>query len=106
MTPLFLRKLLWTALAAALAGSTFAPAADGGETWMYAPSYFSHHVPPAFAMYHPLPPRRAAHRTAWTNDRPGFGVESVVRVNRVQIRGGGGSVDTTVLYGARTRFGR
>ena len=99
------RRLLWTLLAAALAGGAFAANADAADGWAGRPSYFSHRVPPAFAAYHPAPAPRAAYRPAFVSTLPGFGVQGATRVNAVLIRGGGGGVDATILYGERVQYG-
>ena len=48
----------------------------------------------------------AAYRPAFVSDAPGFSIQAATRVNRVLIRGGGGSVDATILYGERVSYPR
>ena len=110
------RRLLWVALAGLLAASAVAPAAEGGERWLYQPSYFSHAPPPPAAgygfaayrpatVYHPVPVARSAYRPAYVGAGPGFSVRGATRLNRVTISAGGAS-DTTLLFRTRADFGR
>lgn len=100
------RRLLWTLFAAALVGGSAVSSARGADSWASLPSYHSHRVPPHLVAYHPVPVPVAAYRPAFASSAPGFSVQTATRVNRVLIRGGGGSVDATILYGERVSFPR
>ena len=100
------RRLAWSLFAAALAGGTAVSAAHGADAWAGLPSYHSHRVPPHLAAYHPVPVPAAAYRPAVVSTAPGFSLEAATRVNRVLIRGGGGSVDVTIFHSERVAFPR
>ena len=100
------RRLLWTAFAACLLGGSLISSARGADGWASLPSYHSHRVPLYGAASHPLPVPAAAYRPAFVSDAPGFSIQAATRVNRVLIRGGGGSVDATILYGERVSYPR
>ena len=100
------RRLLLTVFAAALLAGALRPTAEGADAWAGLPSYHSHRLPPHLAAYHPALVPAAAYRPAIVSSAPGFSVQTATRVNRVLIRGGGGSVDATILYGERVSFPR
>lgn len=80
-------QVIWLVILSAV-GLVFVSRADADEQWMYRRSYYSHVVDPNLPPPHPVPESRSAYRTAYYNERHGFGVSTAYRFNNFVIQNG------------------
>lgn len=69
-------------------------AADG--SWMFRRSYFTHEDDCCSETNYPKPVSRSAYRPAYVGSTSNYSFRGGYRFNRVNIRGAGGTYDTTI----------